>query len=114
MTWNDLIPWNWGRKASLRPPEEGDEEGWPRGFVPRVDVQEKDDVMTVTAELPGVEEKDLDISVDHGSLVIRGEKRSEHREESEGRTMVERTYGSFQRTIPLPGNVDPEKVEATF
>jgi HSP20 family protein len=75
-------------------------------------------MITVTAELPGVSENDIDVSVRDDQLTIRGEKRSEHedKKESEGRVLhkVERSYGAFQRTLTLPYRVDPDQVAATF
>ena len=70
----------------------------------------------VTAELPGVDEKDLDVTLANGMLTVRGEKRTERDEEDKDKNwhVVERSYGSFSRAIPLPFDPDPAKVEAEF
>jgi len=70
----------------------------------------------VTAELPGVEEKDLDVTLANGMVTVRGEKRTEHDEQNKDKNwhVVERSYGSFSRTVPLPFDPDPAKVEAKF
>jgi len=87
-------------------------------LAPRVDVAEDEKAVTLTAELPGVDEKDIDVSLVEDQLTIRGEKRSEHDEkkEEDGRTLhrVERSYGAFQRTLALPYKVDPAQVSAQF
>jgi HSP20 family protein len=87
-------------------------------LAPRVDVAEDEKVVTLSAELPGVDEKDIDVSLVDDQLTIRGEKRSEHNEkkEEEGRTLhrVERSYGAFQRTLAIPYKVDPDQVSAQF
>ena len=83
------------------------------GFTPRLDVEEKDDEVTVTAELPGVDQKDFELSLaDDETLVIKGEKREEHEDEKRG--WRERSYGRFERMISLPSEVDPDKVSAQF
>jgi HSP20 family protein len=87
-------------------------------LAPRVDLAEDERAITVTAELPGVQEKDIDISLAGDQLTIRGEKRSEHedKKEEDGRMLhrVERSYGSFRRVIPLPYRVEPDQVAADF
>ena len=83
-------------------------------FGPSTDVTETDKSVSVSVELPGMSEKDIDISVSDNAITIRGEKRIEHEEERKGVYMSERHYGSFYRTVPLPAGVDPDKAEATF
>jgi HSP20 family protein len=83
-------------------------------MAPRMDMAETDDSIEITAELPGVDEKDLDVSVEGDVLVIKGEKKSESEEKKKDYHVVERSYGSFRRSIRLPGAVDPEKVKAAF
>jgi len=87
-----------------------------RGFAltPHVDVTETDKEIVVEAELPGIDEKDVSLSLQDGVLMIRGEKKHEHDEEKENYRMMERRYGSFQRSVQLPDTVDEDKVEATF
>jgi HSP20 family protein len=80
----------------------------------RMNVSETDKEILVTAELPGVSENDIDVSLDDDVLTIRGEKRMEKKEEKENFHFVERSFGSFQRSVRLPYATDPEKVEASF
>lgn len=84
----------------------------PETWQPRCDVTQGDGVLVVHAELPGVEAKDMEVSIQGNRLVIRGEKRSEKKEEKEGRTYSERFFGSFERAIPIPEGVDPSAIEA--
>lgn len=83
-------------------------------MVPRVDVAETDDSIEIMAELPGVDQEDLDVSVEGDVLTIKGEKRSEAKEKKKDYHLVECSYGSFRRAVHLPGGVDPKKVSATF
>lgn len=85
-----------------------------KSFVPSVDVLDKGKEVLVSAELPGLEEKDIDVTVDENSLTIRGVKQDENKEERKGYYRMERTYGSFHRTVPLPAAVDRDKVKAAF
>lgn len=86
----------------------------PALFQPCVDVVDEGKALRITAELPGVAKEDLKISVDGDYLTLKGEKRLENTAEEEGCYRIERAYGSFQRLIPLPQEVDREKVEASF
>jgi HSP20 family protein len=87
-------------------------------LAPRIDVSETDKELTFTAELPGVEEKDIDVSVVGDRLTIKGEKKSQFEDKSDeqGRVVhrLERSYGAFQRTLPLPYEVDPDSISAEF
>jgi HSP20 family protein len=83
-------------------------------WSPRVDVSETDEEVRVRAELPGLEPEDLDISLDRDRLVLKGEKKEEHEKEEKGYHVIERSFGSFYRTIQLPAEVDPQKADATF
>src|SRR6266705_490023 len=87
-------------------------------LAPRVDVAEDEKTVTLTAELAGVNEKDIDVSLAGDQLTIKGEKRSEHDEkkEAEGLTVhrTERSYGAFQRTLTVPYEVDPGQASAQF
>ncbi len=85
----------------------------PRTF-PAVDVQDKDKEVVVTAELPGLEPKDIDLSVVNDALVLKGEKKFERKEEKSGYTLQERGYGSFHRRVPLPEGVRSESVKAEY
>jgi HSP20 family protein len=81
--------------------------GWPN-----VEVSETDKEVRVTVELPGLEEKDVEVTLDDDVLTLRGEKRSEI--EDKGRQFSERYYGHFERRIPLGSEVDEDRVEARF
>ncbi len=82
--------------------------------VPRVDVSETGSEYEVTAELPGMEEKDVEILLDQNMLTLKGEKRAEREQKEKDYHLTERSFGSFRRTIPLPVEVDRDKVEAGF
>jgi HSP20 family protein len=84
------------------------------GWVPATDIVETPDALTLTAELPGLERKDVDISVDDGMLTIRGERSDDRTVEGSKYHVVERSYGSFQRTFTLPRTVDAAKINAEF
>jgi HSP20 family protein len=85
-------------------------------LTPKIDIAETKDEVNVTAELPGVDEKDVDVTLGEGMLIIRGEKKSERDETDKDRNwhVVERSYGSFSRSIALPFAPDASKVEANF
>ena len=83
-------------------------------WMPQIDVRETAKEIRVAAELPGLEEKDIQVSLLDGALTIKGEKSEEHEEEKGDVHRSERQYGMFERTIPLPSEVDFEKVNATF
>ncbi|HXF90676.1 MAG TPA: Hsp20/alpha crystallin family protein [Candidatus Nitrosotenuis sp.] len=78
----------------------------------KVDVYEEDKEFIISAEVPGVSEDDLNISVNQGFLSIQGEKRQENKEEKDNFYMMERSYGSFTRTLQLPFDVNPDQVQA--
>jgi HSP20 family protein len=82
--------------------------------MPVVDVRETDKTYEITAQLPGMDEKNVEVKVADGVLSIRGEKRNEKREENKDYYMHERSFGSFQRAFPIPDDVDANKIEATF
>ncbi len=83
-------------------------------WLPSLDVSETENVITVRAEVPGVDPKGLDISVSGDLLVLSGEKRHETEEKREGYYHSERRFGSFRRTIPLPASVDQDKITAEY
>lgn len=86
------------------------------GWVPATELTENQDELLLTAELPGLDRKDIDIAVDEGVLTIRGEKAEERKEGEEDKKyyLWERTYGSFQRSFVLPRNIDATKITAEF
>lgn len=131
----DLTPWNWGRHrpTATAPydPFHLMHERMDRMFedlfgplvtadavtplAPRIDVVETDKEFRFTAELPGVDDKEVEVTLSEGMLTIKGEKKSETKEEKEGSVIrMERRFGSFQRSFSLPKNVDDTKVGATF
>lgn len=140
MTLNELVPWRTGRRnIAVRGDEAeqpfyalqrqmhrlfddffGDLQPW-RGlsdletaFVPRMDVAETDKEIAVTAELPGMEQKDIDISLHDGMLTVKGEKKHQNEEKKDGLYHAERSYGSFSRSVVLPAEVDEDKIEASY
>jgi HSP20 family protein len=100
------------------------EHGWPRWpallrregviTVPELDVRENTNSIVVEAELPGVDEKDVTVTLVNGVLTIKGEKKQEKEEKGENYYLAERSFGSFERAIRLPDTVDEAKVEAKF
>lgn len=82
------------------------------GAWPHVELGETDKDIRITAELPGLDEKDVDLSVEEGVLTLRGEKRAELEDKDRGYS--ERSYGRFERRIGLPQGIDREKANATF
>jgi HSP20 family protein len=85
------------------------------GFAPAMDIVETATEFTVTAELPGLEQKDVDIALEDGVLTISGEKTEEKKEEKDKKVyLYERTYGAFQRSFALPAEVDASKIAAEF
>ena len=81
-------------------------------FTPQFEVKETADQFVVRADLPGIAEKDLDISVHNGVLSVSGQRSAEQRKEGESYYVFERQYGSFSRSFALPDTADPEKVDA--
>ena len=82
--------------------------------VPAVDVSETDKAYEISAELAGMDEKNIDLKIANGVLTIRGEKQDEKEEKKKDYYMRERSYGSFERTFEVPEGVDTDKIEATF
>ncbi|MDO8630140.1 MAG: Hsp20/alpha crystallin family protein [Phycisphaerales bacterium] len=84
------------------------------GQGPRMDLAETDNEITIKAELPGVDAKNLDVNVTGSTLTIRGEKKQDREEKGRDYYYAERQYGGFHRAVQLPATVDPEKVNAEF
>lgn len=136
MTLRSLVPWHRGEVRRGSDPflalhremdelferffGDGEVAAWPTAswpgpsFIPKVDVSETDKDVCVTAELPGMDEKDIDLALAESVLTLKGEKKVEKEEKEEGRYHVERSYGAFQRRVMLPCDVDPDKSKATF
>ncbi len=86
--------------------------GWT--FAPAMDLVEKDGGYEITAELPGLEEKDIEVRLSNGNLTIKGEKSEEKEEKDKEYFLSERRYGAFSRTLAMPSGVDTDKIEAKF
>jgi len=101
---DDLLP----QFSGIREPEfRGD-------LLASVDLSESDDALEVKADLPGLEEKDIDVALRGGLLLITGERKHESEEKKKNYYRSERSYGSFSRSIPLPCEVDHDRIEAEF
>lgn len=142
MRLRQTLPWNWGQKDVPVRREESDAYAMParsifdafddfrfriptfpampefgfseEGFLPVLDAKETDDEIRITVELPGMEEKDVEVGLKDDVLTIRGEKQDETKHEKEGAQWVERRFGSFRREIPLPADIDADGVKAHF
>ena len=96
--------------------------GWPAGprlpavdrIAPDIDVRENDKEIVLDVELPGVDEKDVTVSLREGVLSLKGEKKSQREEKKDAYHVVERSYGSFERSFRLPDAVDDDQVTASF
>jgi len=84
------------------------------GTAPAVDIIEKDKAYEITAELPGIDEKNVEVTVANGGLTIKGEKKEEKEEKQKDYYLQERSFGSFERFFSLPEGVDADKIEANF
>jgi len=98
-----FLPAVWRRSPML-------ETGW----APAIEVFEKEDKFVVKAELPGMREEDIDVSIVGNTLTIKGERKAESEVKEEDYYCCERSYGSFSRSIAVPSNVDAKKIEASF
>jgi HSP20 family protein len=93
--------------------------GWPTTgrtteLMPNMDVAETDNEIEITAELPGLEEKDVQVNVADNVLTIKGEKKSEKEQKDKNYRMFERSYGSFARTLELPAGINPDNIKASL
>lgn len=136
MAFSDLIPWGWGRDRDRVPARRGEDESpllslqrdlnqvfedfWSRFEAPlggslsmsgpRTDISETDEAMVVSIDLPGLDDKDIEVNVTDDMLTIRGERE----ERAEGNGFTSQSRRSFHRMIPVPPGVDPQKAEAEF
>ncbi len=90
------------------------ENGIPGMAMPSIDVSETRDAVEITAELPGVDEKDVRLAIEGNRLILEGEKRAESTRDEKDRTITERSYGSFRRSIPLSFEPGETEVAARF
>ena len=95
-------------------PEGSDEALTTSNFAPPVDVYEDEHNITLKIEVPGIDEKDINVTIENNTLTVRGERRFEKDEKEENFHRVERMYGSFTRSFTLPNTVDPEQVSAQY
>jgi HSP20 family protein len=91
-----------------------DESLTTSSFAPAVDVYEDEHTVTLKIEVPGIDEKDIDVRIENNVLTVHGERKIEKEEKEENYRRVERQYGSFTRTFTLPTTVDSENVQATY
>ena len=94
--------WPWGERER------------ERAWAPAVDMVDHKNEIVLRADLPGLEQKDIEVTVQDGTLTIRGERKEEKEEKAEDYYCCERSYGAFTRTLALPAGVEPDKVKATF
>jgi HSP20 family protein len=94
--------------------QEGDSPLTTASFVPAVDIYEDAKKVTLKLEVPGIEEKDLDIRVENNTLTVKGERKFDKEEKEENFHRIERRYGSFYRAFTLPSTVDTENVQASY
>jgi len=92
----------------------GGNGGRARRWMPAMDLLEQDDHLVLRADLPGMDHEDVSIEIKDGVLTVSGERRAEHEERTEGFYRVERSSGSFARSVSLPEGIDAEKVSADF
>jgi HSP20 family protein len=83
-------------------------------FVPAVDIYEDEHSIMLKLEVPGINEKDIDVKLENNTLTVRGERNFEKEEKEENFHRIERRYGAFARSFTLPNTVDPENVEASY
>jgi HSP20 family protein len=83
-------------------------------WSPTSDIVETKDEIAIKAELPGIEEKDVDVEIENGVLTLKGDRKAEKETEEKGFRRTERSYGTFLRSFTLPTNVAPEKTTASF
>src|SRR5437879_8286750 len=83
-------------------------------FAPPVDIYEDEHNVTLKLEVPGIDEKDIDVRIDNNTLTVHGERKFEKEEKEENFRRVERQYGSFTRSFTLPSSVDPQQVTANY
>jgi len=83
-------------------------------WEPSIDIEEENDMIHVKAEMPGIDEKDLDVKIENNVLILSGEKKEEKKKEKKNYVFSERKYGSFYRAVSLPEGINKDKIKATF
>ena len=111
---NRLLNQSFGNPSPFSFGRESERQLAGGNFVPPVDVYEDDHTISLQAELPGMEEKDLDIRLENNILTISGERKFEKEDRQENFHRIERQYGRFSRSFTLPSAVDAEKIRADF
>jgi HSP20 family protein len=138
MNLKSLIPWKKEERAAAHQRQESDpflalqhrmnglfddlfgrssSDSWPAlsgRFMPQTEVSESEKEVRISAELPGLDEKDIEVTVAGPLLTIKGEKKAEKEEKNGGYWRSERSYGYFERAVHLPAGIDPQKARATF
>lgn len=111
--WGDV---DWFANRMNRMFGDWDQDELTYGWVPSVNVEEREDEILLTAELPGMAEDDVDVELENNVLTISGKKHEEKEEGEKGGKfhLVERTFGSFRRSFTLPRTVDAESIEARY
>ena len=99
---------------SVRNVKPGDEALSSAIWSPAVDIYETDDEVVVKAELPEVNQKDIDIQIENNTLILRGERKLNKETKKENFHRIERAYGTFSRSFTLPGTIDQEKISADY
>jgi HSP20 family protein len=102
---NRLLDLAWSKEQG----EEMREGAWQ----PLVDIYEDAEAVIIKAELPGMQQEDIDVKIENNTLVLRGERKHDHEIQKENYHRIERLYGAFQRSFSLPHTVDQEKVKAS-
>lgn len=93
--------------------DEDDNTFTQANWTPSVDIVEKKDHLLIAANIPGVDPNDIDISIENEYMIVKGERKSESKNEEDGYTRIERSYGSFYRRFNLPDNADADNVSAS-
>ncbi len=140
MSMRELVPWSWGRREASLAPAAGHDPflalqrqiddlfngfarsvGWPgagtaerAALLPSVDLVDDGDKLVLTAELPGMSEKEIELTLREGALVIQGEKREEREVKDKDVYRLERSYGKVHRAVPLPCAVKEDAIKASF
>jgi HSP20 family protein len=92
----------------------GGELGFDGTWVPAVDIHESADKIELSVDLPGIDPKDVDVTVEDSTLTITGERRFAHEEKEGSFQRIERRYGAFSRTVTLPSTADTERIDGKF